>query len=522
MNKNTLPSEVASVRDPRHLRFRAISTALTVVVIVGIVLLNIFFDAMAQRYPLTIDMSSDKVFTLSADSKSFAKSVENKVEVVVLTDPEEYFLALADQLYSYYQVNLSNQFERISREVETALAQLKSTSDGKISYTFISPDQEPEKYAKYSEYNLGENNILFISGERYKKAMLDTMIEVVDENTVYSNVEKVLVSNIFALQGESDRIIQVLTGHDEDIATIAGLKRLYELNGYTFEELDITGSTEFSAGAEVLLIAAPKNDYTKEEIRRITEWLENDKKRNHHLMVFVDPDLPVSGCPNLYGLLKENYHIEVTDQKIYESDNDRYFSDGTAYNQSWVWADVPNNKYTTAAYGDQVVKAPASRRLLCDLPSSPSGNGIEEWGLQLTTHPDSARVSIVGGNDEKKELKSDEYPLVSGVSYVYEATDNNELKAATTTVTVFGSSAMAYGMFLQDYSTNNEELLLGIIHSVTNYQTGIIVSNKVVAKDVTQFKASTQMTLGIWVFTVGLPAVVLIVCLVVFLRRRSL
>lgn len=510
-------------RDPRRVRIKAISTALTIVVIVGIILLNVIVSAVADRYPFTIDMSSDKMFTLSEDSQNFAKSVKNEVEVVVLADPEDYFILLAQQLYSYYQVDLSHEFERISREVSTALTQLNKYSDGKITYTFINPDQEPEKYAKYAEYNLSEEqNVLFISGERYQKDSLGNMASAIDANTVNSNVEKVLVSKIHALQGENDRIIQVLTGHSENEATIAGIKRLYELNGYIFEELDITGSTEINEHAEVLLIAAPQSDYTESEIRRISAWLENDKKRNHHLMVFIDPDKPVAAFPNLYGLLKDNYEIEVTDQRICESDSDFYFSDGTSYNPEYVWAEVPSNQYTTTSYGG-AVKAPNSRRLLCSLPSSATGTGIEEWGLQLVSHSESARIKTLGSDEEATEAKADEYPLISAVSYVYETQDNNnQNENATTTVTVFGSSAIAYGMYIQDYSTSNEELLLDVIHSVTGYQSEIAISDKVIAKDVTQFTARAQMTWGIWVFTVGLPAVVLVICLVVFLRRRSL
>ncbi len=519
---NITRNQKVADRDPRHLRFKAISTALTIAVIVGIILLNVIVSVVADRYPITIDLSSEKVFTLSEDAKKFAKAVTNEVEVVVLADPEEYFITYAEQLYMYSQIDFSRPFERISREVSTALAQLKSTSNGKITYTIINPDQEPEKYAKYADYNLGtEYNVLFISGERYKKESLVNMVEPIDQNTVNSKVEDVLISKIYALQGDNDRIIQVLTGHNENEATIAGIQHLYELNGYIIEELAITGSTAFNESAEVLLIAAPKNDYTLEEIRRIESWLENDKKRNHHLMVFIDPDTPASQLPNLYGLLKNSYNIEVTDQIIYESDDTRYFNDGKAYNQSYVWADIPNNKYTTSAY-EGLAKTPMARRLLCDLPSAPTSTGIEKWGLQLTAHPESALVGTIGSDEEKKKLKEDEYPLVSGVSYVYEATDNNEHTAATTTVTVFGSAAMAYGMYIQDYSTNNEELLLGVINAVTGYQTDITISSKVIVNDITQFKAGTQMVLGIWVLTVGLPAAVLLICLVIFLRRRRL
>lgn len=516
----------ATNRNPRRMRFKVISTALTIVVIVGIILLNVIVSAVADRHPLTIDMSSDKVFTLSEDGQKFAKSVTNKVEIIVFADPEDFFIDSATELYAYYQIDFSRQLERISREVSTALAQLNKHSDGKITYTFINPDQEPEKYANYAEYHLGTDyNILFISDERYQKDSLANMVELppVDANTINSNVEKVLISKIHALQGDNDRIIQVLTGHSENRDTINGIQRLYELNGYIFEELDITGSTDINKNAEVLLIAAPQTDYTETEIRRISTWLENDKKRNHHLMVFVDPDKPSSEFPNLYGMLKDEYEIEVTDQRIYESDNNLYFNDGTSYNPDYVWADVPSNKYTAAAYGSGVVKAPNSRRLKCTLPSSATSTGIEELGLHLISHSDSARVKTLGSDAVEDKLKDDEYPLASAISYVYETQDNNnENKDATTTVTVFGSSAIAYNSYIRDYSTNNEELLLGVIHAVTGYQTEIAISNKVFTKDVTQFSAGAQMTWGIWVFTVSLPALTLVICLVVFLRRRSL
>ena len=328
MNMKKIASEQVQKiqRDPRRRRFRTISTALTIAVIAGILLLNAVVSILADRYPISFDMSSDKVFTLSEESKAVAKAVKNDVEVVIFADVEDHFISLAQDLYTVYlyyygqEVDLSNQFERLSREVETALAQIKSNSDGKVNYTFINPDQEPEKYAEYTKYNMGDNNVLFISGERSRKTTLQTMYEVTDTTSVTSNVEKVLISNIYALQGEDDRIIQVLTGHEENSTTLAYLKNLYELNGYIFEELMITGSAEFNDDAETLLIAAPANDYTETEIQRIRTWLKNDNKRNRHMMVFINP---TADCPNLYEMLKTDYHIEVTNQLIHESNANR-------------------------------------------------------------------------------------------------------------------------------------------------------------------------------------------------------
>ena len=510
-------------RDPRHIKFRALSTSLTIVVIVGIVLLNVIVSVVADRFPITIDMSSDKVFTLSEDSKNVAAAVDKEVEVVIFANVEDYFISVAEQIYTYYyayygeELDLSNELERLSREIETALAQLHSASNNKITYSFIIPDQEPEKYAEYNEYNLGDNNVLFISGDRHRKTELSTMYTLSSTETVVSNVEKVLVSNVFALQGEDDRIIQVLTGHEENTDTINGLRNLYELNGYLFEELLITGSAEINNDAEILLIAAPSKDYSKQEIQRIRNWLKNDNKRNRHLMVYVDP---TADCPNLYEMLLTDFHIEVTDQLIYESDENRYHHDGEKYNFGIVTADVASNDYTKNSAGEMAVIMPRVRRLICDLPSS--SEGIAELGIPLTTHPDTAWVSRMGGDGEKLTISDDEYPLTSTIAYVYDSFDDNTQQAASTTVTVCGSAEIAYDAYIKNANLKNEDLLLDIIRSITGYEINLSISTKEIVKDTTSFTVGTGMVLGIWVFTVGVPAIVLVICLIVFLRRRSL
>lgn len=519
--KNTKVSR--PVRDPRHRKFRLLSTSLTVIVIVGIILLNVIVSTIADRYPFTIDMSSDKVFTLSPESQSIAKSMEKEVEVVIFADTQSYFIDIAEQLYTYYysyygeEINLSNELERLSREIETSLAQLQTYSGNKLTYSFIIPDQEPEKYAEYSKYNMGDNNVLFISGERYRKTELSTMCDLSNMYSVTSKVEQVLISNIFALQGDTDRIIQVLTGHEEDAKTLSGLQRLYELNGYLFEEVLITGSSEFNNSSDTLLIPAPAKDYSEQEIQRIRTWLKNDNKRNRNLMVFINP---TADCPNLYEMLKTDFQIEVTDQLIYESNSDRYRHDGEKYNVGVIAADVPSNDYTKTSSGDMTVITPRVRRLICNLPES--SEGIEELGIPLTTHPESAWVSRLSSDGEKVTLSADEYPLTSTVLYEYKSFDDNTQQEATTFVSVCGSAEIAYESYIRDTTLKNEELLLDMVHTITGYETNLSISTKVIAKDTTDFTSGTQMVLGIWVFTVGIPVAILVVCLIVFLRRRSL
>ena len=48
------------------------------------------------------------------------------------------------------------------------------------------------------------------------------------------------------------------------------------------------------------------------------------------------------------------------------------------------------------------------------------------------------------------------------------------------------------------------------------------ISNKVYNNQTFTITVEKAENIGIWVFTVGLPVVVLIICLIVFLRRKHL
>ena len=509
-------------RNLRRLRYGTASTVLTAVVIVAVLLLNIIVDIVADRYPLTWDMSADKVFSLSDESINIAKSIKNDVEIVVFADEETFSNPTTGASAGIPE------FDTTMREFYNALRQYRSHSDNRINFQFINPDQEPAKFAAYESYGVTTADILFISGERYKISSLADLYELDDSNyyyygtyEFYSKVEKVLGSNINNLQSDNDRIVQVLTGHEEDADTIAGLKSLYELNGYTFKELNITASAAFDADAEVLLIAAPSQDYSDAEIKRIHEWMFNQGAYNRHLIVYVDP---VADCPNLYELLDVEYGIQVTNELLYETDDNRKYN----YAAYYPLCDVPSTKFTANSTNTGKLATPIARRLTTTWASEASQeNAIANLSTVLNNYPSSTQlITLQDFNESNAEglfsPPEEQYPLTSMIAATINSYDNNTQKAAYGTVVVSGCPAMAYADFVQNGAFYNEELLLDTINSVTGHENSVTISNKILATDTVTFSASAQLILGIGVFTVGIPIIVLVVCLIVFLRRKNL
>ena len=79
---------------------------------------------------------------------------------------------------------------------------------------------------------------------------------------------------------------------------------------------------------------------------------------------------------------------------------------------------------------------------------------------------------------------------------------------------------LANSPFLQNASFNNEDVLLSVANNLTGND-AIVISGKSVKTDTMTLTESTVWTLMI-IFVVVIPVVTLVICLVVFIKRRHL
>lgn len=509
----------------RRLQYRAGFTATIVIAVALVILLNILVGVVADRFPITLDISKNKTYTLSEQSVEIAKQVENEIELIIFTD-KDIFESPATGI---------DELDTTLREFNNALKQYNNYSGGKVTYTFINPSQEPQKFAAYSNYEVESGDMLFLAGDRYKVATVydgsyANDLYTIDTSYYYtsgtytfeSNAEKLLASNIYALSGGEEHIVQVLVGHEEDEYVIDGLKSLYELNGYTFEELTITGSKEFNADASVMLIASPAKDYSADEIKRVQEWVYNNGNYGRQLMVFVSP---TADCPNLYEFLEVEYQITVTDELITETDLNRIQS----YNYLLPMTDVSSTDYTVNSTGTANVYTPLVRRLTTTLPSALENDTIGSYAIPLTEYPESAMLtklevlnSDTGSADSSYAAPEGDYPITGMIVYAIDSYNNETQTAVDGRVLVSGCAGMAYSDYIQNSNLKNEELLLDTLNAMTGIENAITISSKTIQDEVVTFSNSTALIVGLGIFTIGLPIAVLIVCLVVFVRRKNL
>ncbi len=501
-----------SKMDSRRFRYGSMATAITAVVAVLVVVLNVVVSLLADRFPINIDLTQNKLFSLSDNSVEIAKSINKDVQVIVFGSEDLY--KNPNMGSDYYQV------EALYKEIYKALQQYTSYSGGKVTVKYEDLNLNPQLATQYNKYEVTSGDILLLCGDRYQKASFNDMYEISGDGytqaqTVSSKVEVTLASRIKNVMRDTVQVVTAFVGHEEDEDTVSALKSIYEANGYEFKELNLASSEEIDANTVAGLIVGPTKDFTAEEIERLQKWLDNDGKLDRNLMVFADFQ---AECKNLYEFLNVEYGLEVTDNLVMETSLTRTYR----YSGFYPYADTADTDFTKDLSGSANVLTPLTRQIVTHKENN-SENSL--YNVPIITFPESAKLMKIkdatdenASSEDDKSFAADAYPvngMAASVKWTY--VDNEQVK---TNVILSGSTQMI--LAASQANVKNENVLMSALGAMTGVVDDINVSTKSLERDTITFSDSTTLIVGLGVFTVGIPVIILIICLVVFLKRRHL
>jgi ABC-2 type transport system permease protein len=500
-------------RDLRRLRYGGMATAMTAVVIAVVVLINVIAGILNDRFPFNIDLTAEKLFSLSEDSKNLAKNITKDTEIIVFAE-EAYFSSPNTQ---------EEAINKVFKQFYETTKQYQNLSGGKIKTSYVDLAVSPALATKYNEYNVNNGDILFRCGDRWQKSNVDQLFSYDEQSYYYYNsmtnvsslVENVVSSNIAMVTSDKTPLVTILTGHSEDGNLISAIESVIRNNNYKTESLDITGSAKFNEESVIALIAAPQTDYSDNEIEKLRTWLKNDSKYNRHLAVFIDYK---ADCPNLYEFLNVEYGLEVSDNLVFETDPNRMFS----YYPHYVFGDIQSSDHTLEIVNTKALM-PTVRQILTN-----KENDKEKtlYNVDLITFPETSKLVKLAdaldqdNEEELKQIDADEYPVV-GAAYATKwgyTTDNEKYES---NVFLSGCTSAFTSEVMTLTSIENEALLLSVFNGFTGNESPITISSKSLEKTKLEFTTG-QQNIFFMIFVVSIPIILLIICMMVFIRRRRL
>lgn len=498
------PGKKASIFRGNRFKRGGMATAMTVVFIAVVVVVNLLISVLSERFPsMDIDMTAQRMNTLSDQAMEIAKGVEQDTNIYLIGKEDAY---KSDAIYSSYGLKYSQVMNLAERLQET---------NQKIHVQFIDPDTNPDFISRYSGEGLATGRVLVSTEKRYKVLTVDDMFSMSQNQStgateMYSNVDSALAGAIEMVNLDKMPVLTIATGHDEmlESGSMGTFLEMMEKQNFDIQQIDIL-TEDLPEDTQIVMIATPSTDYTDEEIQKLRDLLA-DEDRQESIAVLVSFFPNQGKLPKLTSFLEE-WGVSVgTGSVVLESDDSRYaLADPRCVIVDSVGKSMEDNTYSRLV-------SPLS----VPLEILFSGNG--DVGVEaLWTTSEGAYVVTETTSQEDLENPDTAQQTVATLSSTITQFGNDFYYRS---VIVFGSSNIFSDSFMAtafdnaDYISDLLKLATDTDGSEVSVYTQRVQTNTM---DVTASQ-NTIMTLGLGVFTIALPVLLLVAGLGIFLKRRHL
>lgn len=478
----------------RKLRFGSFATALSIAFLVVIILLNVIFSVLAERYPINIDLTKDSIFMLTDESIDYLKGLEKDVDVFVLAD-EATFTTYGG--YYTQAVEVINKYSQYSKHVN-------------VSYVDIV--KNPTFTANYPDLELNVYDILVQCNGRSRVVEVNDLFNIRSSNSYYgssyiasSKAEQTMTSAIMAVA--SDRVVKiaVTTGHEE--FTDTDLEGLLEQNNFELVTVDLN-TEDIPQDADAALMISPSRDMDEAVLKKLDVFLYNNDNYGKSLIYFADVTQPA--MPNMEAFLEE-WGISVGDGVVFQTDNSKVLN----YSPYFSLVDYADEKYSeTFTSKGTYVTLPFSRPLS---QAFTERNGFAtsvllQFGEAAGIRPSDAADSFVPS-------AADASGPIPGMILSTKARYVN-MDPYESHVVVCGTVSAVESSILQSTSVTNGEYFTNLFNTLTQRDDVITIAPKVLGNTQLDITAQQAYTL-LMIFMVALPVVVMAAGLIIWLRRRN-
>jgi ABC-2 type transport system permease protein len=281
-----------------HSRYGTYSALLIVVVIAIVIMLNLVAGQLPESWK-NIDLSSEKLYDISDESKTLLKSLDQEVEIHVLAAKET-----AD--------------ERIRIFVEKY-----ETLSPKLSVKWTDPELHPSVLTE----NKWQANSIIVSCKGTEKTTTVNFTDIILYDDYLYQTQGVIEETFFDAEGQltsavnyvvSDfhEVIYYTSGHGEQPISDT-IKTLLSKGGYDLKELKTISLEKIPENCKLLFLNGPTVDILDGEKELLTNYLLNGGN------VLLNFGVTLDELPNLEAIMK-TYGLKMCEGFIY--DEERYLS----------------------------------------------------------------------------------------------------------------------------------------------------------------------------------------------------
>lgn len=475
-------SNIKNFFHTKKFKYSTLSAAFTAIFVSIIFLINIICSTIVQKYNIQIDLSSNQLYQISDQTKSFLKTYNKKTKLILLDDEQTF------KNGSPYLLHIYNVSKNIASE------------NPNIDIEYINLDQNPNFVSNHPNFQITSGGILITDDSNNSQYLPQSKMFTqsygdihTQQNQIVSNVESNIAHALEFISGQNLVKTAVINGHGEtDISTIA---HQFKDNGYELTNLNFA-KDELSENIELMIISSPKADYTSEDISKIEEYLN----RGGSLVYFASATQ--TKLPNLESILKK-YGITFAEGMVVETNPKNMVGNST--NQFYTLTDN-SSKYTenmSIKNAPIVVKSCKPMHL----------EKIDDAIIQTEICSTSKTCTVLNEND--KNFKYESAPKSSFSVAIGTQKNINDKK--TTKVTAFSNIEILSTMEIPNYG--NGEFILSVLGETTDHKSNITILPKSMSTPPLGINI-LQVTIIGFLFMAVVPTTIAIIGYIVYRYRK--
>lgn len=451
------------------------------VMVVAATALAIILNIFIEKWNVSWDLSQEKIYSISDQSKSIVRGLEQDITIYIL-DSEEGFPIGFKQILQQY---------------------LKDSSHIQVVYRDLSLYPNfPYEYVDATT-TVNKDSIIVECGEKhvYLDSEEFTSTGLSEDGTTYGAIvefEPLLTSAINSVNDGESRLIYQTTGHNELTFTNSiqtGIMR----DNFKLMDLSLLNLEAVPEDADILIINAPTTDFSKADCDKIRDYLDAGGS------VYYIMEATVS-LENLDALMAD-YGIEAAEGIVMEQSLNMIYGGGTeSATPTYIIPLVEDTEITHDYYtAGLAFMIPIARGLV-----EKSGSGYEVTGLLSTSAYAYSKVNLYS------EYVSREDDDIVGPFYLAALSEQE----GAGKLLVLGSSNVLVDDVDEVVSGNNSNFFLNGLNYLVGNDDRISIRGKAIAYD-GNFYSSQQVYLISGIAIGGIPVMILIVGIIVVIMRKK-
>ncbi len=487
----------------RKFKYGSVATVFTIAFVAIVVIFNVIFSALANKYMWYVDLTADQVYSLSDEAKDIMSDIPDDVKLIFASEPD---------------ILLNGTNSSYTRMVYTT-ALLLAESFPNITVECVDVLKNPAYFKEYyntAATDIDSDSVVITSGSEVRVYAIEkfyTFSDLSDASSVWAySGEKAMISGIMQVTQTETPKVAFTIEHGENISDALSLANTFTTNGFEVETINLA-QEEIDEDCRILVIFNPIYDFigaeaedvSTNEIEKIDEFLDNFGC----LMVFCDAEY-ANNLTNLNEFLAE-WGIEYVGATTIRDTENSMSTDGYSiiakYQKDTLGGSIYDDLNALATPPKTIIRKSMPINILWE-----SGGGLD-GSRAVSSVLKSYETSEAMENGTVVDTGSYNLVTVSRESRIYD----NEYYYSY--VIAFGSSSFANMSYIDSNAYANEDILSASMKAVGREKVLAALDPKPF-DDNTITVTTDQANDWTVAMTVVIPAIFALCGLVVITRRK--